>query len=86
MVEGGATVAAAFHRDRLVDAYVVYLAPAIMGGDDGRPLLAGRGAQTIGELFRGRIASVRSLGPDLRIDLLAGATVPDVASDLGSGR
>src|SRR5437764_6763743 len=35
LVEGGATVAHDFHRAGLVDCYVVYLAPAVMGGDDG---------------------------------------------------
>ncbi len=70
MVEGGATVAGSFHRQRLVDRYVLYQAAAIMGGDDGRPLLAGPGAATIGDLFRGRIESVKRVGPDLRIDLV----------------
>lgn len=70
MIEGGATVAGSFHRERLVDRYVLYQAPAIMGGDDGRPLMAGPGAATIGDLFRGRIESVKRVGPDLRIDLV----------------
>src|SRR5690606_32434361 len=47
LVEGGPTVAAAFHRAGLVDRYVVYLAPVLFGGDDGRPVLAGPGAPTI---------------------------------------
>src|SRR4051794_34181291 len=41
LVEGGPTVAGAFHRAGLVDRYVLYLAPALFGGDDGHPLLAG---------------------------------------------
>jgi diaminohydroxyphosphoribosylaminopyrimidine deaminase/5-amino-6-(5-phosphoribosylamino)uracil reductase len=69
LVEGGATVAAAFHRAGLVDRYVLYLAPALFGGDDGRPLFAGPGAPTIGELWRGTILSVEPLGPDLRVEL-----------------
>jgi diaminohydroxyphosphoribosylaminopyrimidine deaminase/5-amino-6-(5-phosphoribosylamino)uracil reductase len=44
MVEGGATVAGEFHRAGLVDRYVLYLAPALFGGDDGRALFAGPGA------------------------------------------
>ena len=39
MVEGGATVAAAFHRAGLVDRYVVYVAPALFGGDDAAPVV-----------------------------------------------
>jgi diaminohydroxyphosphoribosylaminopyrimidine deaminase/5-amino-6-(5-phosphoribosylamino)uracil reductase len=69
LVEGGATVAGAFHRAGLVDRYVLYLAPALFGGDDGRPLFSGPGAPTIGELWRGTIVSVEPLGPDLRVEL-----------------
>jgi diaminohydroxyphosphoribosylaminopyrimidine deaminase/5-amino-6-(5-phosphoribosylamino)uracil reductase len=69
MVEGGATVAGQFHRAGLVDRYVVYLAPVLFGGDDGRPLLAGAGAATIADVWRGRIVSVERLGDDVRIDL-----------------
>lgn len=69
LVEGGATVAGDFHRQRLVDRYVVYLAPALFGGDDARPLLAGPGAPTIEALWRGRIVDVERLGDDVRIDL-----------------
>ena len=72
LVEGGATVAGAFHRGGLVDQYVLYLAPALLGGDDGRPLFGGPGAPTMAEVWRGRIEAVHRLGPDVRIDLLAG--------------
>ncbi|MEL7209168.1 MAG: bifunctional diaminohydroxyphosphoribosylaminopyrimidine deaminase/5-amino-6-(5-phosphoribosylamino)uracil reductase RibD [Actinomycetota bacterium] len=69
MVEGGASVAGEFHRAGLVDQYVLYVAPALMGGDDGVSLLAGSGAPTIAEAWRGRFRAVTPLGPDLRIDL-----------------
>jgi diaminohydroxyphosphoribosylaminopyrimidine deaminase / 5-amino-6-(5-phosphoribosylamino)uracil reductase len=69
LVEGGAAVAQAFHRSGLVDRYVLYLAPALFGGDDARPLFAGSGAATMSELWRGRVRSVTSLGPDLRVEL-----------------
>ncbi len=72
MIEGGADVAAQFHRAGLVDRYVVYLAPALMGGADGRPLLDGPGAATIAEAWRGRLVSVRTVGADLRLELVAG--------------
>ena len=68
LVEGGATVAGEFHRAGLVDRYVLYLAPALFGGDDARPLFAGPGAPTIGDVWRGRIVSVHRLGEDVRIE------------------
>lgn len=76
MVEGGPTVAAAFHHERLVDRYVVYLAPALFGGADARPLFAGDGAPTIDELWRGRLVSVDRLGDDLRVELAPDPTTP----------
>jgi diaminohydroxyphosphoribosylaminopyrimidine deaminase / 5-amino-6-(5-phosphoribosylamino)uracil reductase len=69
LVEGGPTVAGQFHRAGLVDRYVFYLAPAFMGGEDGRPVLAGAGAPTMDTAFRGRITAVTRLGPDVRVDL-----------------
>jgi diaminohydroxyphosphoribosylaminopyrimidine deaminase/5-amino-6-(5-phosphoribosylamino)uracil reductase len=71
MVEGGATVAGAFHREGLVDQYVLYLAPALFGGDDARPMFAGPGASTIDDVWRGRITSVEQLGDDLKVELEA---------------
>lgn len=68
LVEGGATVAGEFHRAGLVDRYVVYVAPALFGGDDGRPVLAGPGARTIAEIWRGRMVSVVRLGDDIRLE------------------
>jgi len=67
LVEGGPTVAAEFHRAGLVDRYVLYVAPTLFGGDDGRPLLSGPGAATIEDVWRGRIADVGRVGDDLRI-------------------
>jgi diaminohydroxyphosphoribosylaminopyrimidine deaminase/5-amino-6-(5-phosphoribosylamino)uracil reductase len=69
LVEGGAAVAGSFHREGLVDRYVVYLAPAFFGGDDARGLFAGPGAATIGDVWRGRIVGIEGLGDDLRVEL-----------------
>jgi diaminohydroxyphosphoribosylaminopyrimidine deaminase/5-amino-6-(5-phosphoribosylamino)uracil reductase len=70
MVEGGATVARAFHAQGLVDRYVFYFAPALFGGDDARGLFAGPGAPTISELRTLDLTEVIRLGSDLRIDAL----------------
>jgi diaminohydroxyphosphoribosylaminopyrimidine deaminase/5-amino-6-(5-phosphoribosylamino)uracil reductase len=74
LVEGGATVAHAFHRAGLVDRYVFYLAPALFGGRDARPLFDGPGAPSMDALWRGRLHSVTSLGGDLRVELSASGT------------
>jgi diaminohydroxyphosphoribosylaminopyrimidine deaminase/5-amino-6-(5-phosphoribosylamino)uracil reductase len=70
LFEGGATVAGDLHRAGLVDRYVVYLAPALLGGDDAPGLFRGAGAATIADAWRGRIDAVTTLGQDVRIDLV----------------
>ncbi len=69
MVEGGAHVAGAFHREGLIDRYVIYMAPALFGGDDARPLFAGPGAATIDDIWRGELVDVRQLGTDVRLEM-----------------
>jgi diaminohydroxyphosphoribosylaminopyrimidine deaminase / 5-amino-6-(5-phosphoribosylamino)uracil reductase len=69
LVEGGARVAAAFHRAQVVDRYVIYFAPAFFGGDDAVSMFAGPGAPTMDQLWRGRVVSVERLGDDVRMEL-----------------
>ena len=71
LVEGGASVAHAFHHAGVVDRYVLYLAPALFGGEDAHPLFAGPGASTMDRVWRGHVHSVTSLGGDLRVELSA---------------
>lgn len=71
LVEGGATVLSSFHRAGLVDRWVLYLAPALFGGDDALGLFTGPGAATIDDVWRGHIDSIRQLGDDVRIDVVA---------------
>ena len=71
LVEGGASVAHQFHQAGLVDRYVLYLAPAFLGGDDGRPVFSGPGAATMADVWRGRLVSVARLGDDIRVEVAA---------------
>jgi len=73
MIEGGAGVLGDFQRAALIDEYVVYLAPAILGGDDGAGMFAGHGAATIGDVARGQIVDVSMVGNDVRVVLKPGA-------------
>ncbi len=69
LIEGGADVAGRFHRAGLVDRYVFYYAPALMGGGDGRAMFAGPGAPNMDDLRRGTIRSVTRLGADIRVEV-----------------
>ncbi|MFL3011776.1 MAG: bifunctional diaminohydroxyphosphoribosylaminopyrimidine deaminase/5-amino-6-(5-phosphoribosylamino)uracil reductase RibD [Acidimicrobiales bacterium] len=70
LVEGGADLAGQMHREGLVDRYVIYISPSIMGGDDGKPLLSGDGVATMESISRGKFANVTQLGEDVRLDLV----------------
>ena len=69
MVEGGATVASSFHQQNLVDRYVLYVAPAFMGGNDGAPLFNGESAPSMQQLWRGTLRNVRQLGSDMEVTI-----------------
>jgi len=69
LVEGGAGVAKQLVEAGCVDRLVLYLAPALFGGDDGRPLFEGAGAATMEGLRRGRFVSVVQVGEDLRVEV-----------------
>jgi diaminohydroxyphosphoribosylaminopyrimidine deaminase/5-amino-6-(5-phosphoribosylamino)uracil reductase len=83
LVEGGPAVAHAFHAADLVDRYLLYVAPALLGGDDGRPVLAGAGAPTMAGAWRGRFTSVEWLGDDLRLEMARPAAAAAAAVEVG---
>lgn len=62
-VEGGPVVASAFVRDRLVDDYLVYLAPTLLGGP--RAALDDLGVSSIDQQHRLHVTDARPLGDDL---------------------
>ncbi len=70
LIEGGPSTTAQFHAEGLVDRYVVYVAPAMFGGDDAKPMFSGAGVDTIDALRRGRFVDVQRLGADLRLDVI----------------
>jgi diaminohydroxyphosphoribosylaminopyrimidine deaminase / 5-amino-6-(5-phosphoribosylamino)uracil reductase len=76
LVEGGATVAHAFHTAGLVNRYVMYLAPAMFGGDDALGIFRGVGSPTMAALWRGTFRSVDRLGNDLRLVIDAPPPLP----------
>lgn len=65
LLEGGATLAAAFLQHDLVDEVVLYLAPALLGS--GAPLVADLGARTIADTLRLHPSDVTLVGEDVRI-------------------
>jgi diaminohydroxyphosphoribosylaminopyrimidine deaminase/5-amino-6-(5-phosphoribosylamino)uracil reductase len=67
MVEGGATLHGALLRAGLVDRLVVYMGGAVLGAG-GLPAFAGPGPATLDEASRWRLAALRQVGGDARLD------------------
>ena len=64
-LEGGPTLVSAFVAAGLVDEYLLYLAPVLLGGP--RTALGDIGVASIGDARRLEIASVQNLGDDLLV-------------------
>ena len=83
LVEGGPTVAAQWHELGLIDRYVVYIAPAIFGGNRARAMFAGQTAATMADLWRGRLVSLQRFGDDVRVDIVPVSDATDGAGQNG---
>jgi diaminohydroxyphosphoribosylaminopyrimidine deaminase/5-amino-6-(5-phosphoribosylamino)uracil reductase len=66
LVEGGPTIASSFVERGLVDRFILYLAPKLIGGE--APGLLNEGVKTLTDAWPVRIDRVRRVGADLRID------------------
>ncbi len=65
LVEGGPTLSSALVAAGLVDEYLIYLAPMLIGGE--RMALGDIGVGTLGEARKLRITAVERLGDDLLV-------------------
>ncbi|MEZ5460056.1 MAG: bifunctional diaminohydroxyphosphoribosylaminopyrimidine deaminase/5-amino-6-(5-phosphoribosylamino)uracil reductase RibD [Steroidobacteraceae bacterium] len=70
-VEAGATLSAALQAAGLVDEWVLYVAPVLLGAD-ARPLLDMPGAARLANAPRLRVIDVQPVGADVRIMLRSG--------------
>ncbi len=67
LIEGGATVLGAVMRERVAQRLVAYVAPTLLG-TRGLPGFAFDGPATIGDADPFRLAAVRAIGDDIRLD------------------
>ena len=65
LLEGGPRLAGSFLREGLVDEFVAYLAPTVLGS--GRAAVDGTGVATLADALALDILDVRRVGPDVRI-------------------
>lgn len=67
MIEGGPTLAWSAVRDDVVDRFVLYLAPILLGGAGAPGVLGGEGFAPVGAARRLATAVVEPVGPDLKV-------------------
>jgi diaminohydroxyphosphoribosylaminopyrimidine deaminase/5-amino-6-(5-phosphoribosylamino)uracil reductase len=68
LVEGGATLAWSFVRDDLVDRFVAYLAPVVIGGRAAAPIVGGGGFAPVAAARRVEFERIERIGPDLKVE------------------
>jgi diaminohydroxyphosphoribosylaminopyrimidine deaminase/5-amino-6-(5-phosphoribosylamino)uracil reductase len=67
LVEGGATLAGSLLREQLIDKFYFFVAPKILGGDDGVPFARGRGPERMDGCLRLSGIARRRFGDDTLI-------------------
>jgi diaminohydroxyphosphoribosylaminopyrimidine deaminase/5-amino-6-(5-phosphoribosylamino)uracil reductase len=70
LVEAGSILNGALLAEGLVDEWVVYMAPCILG-DQGRGLFSVQGLQSMADKKSLTVRDVRQIGPDLKLTLTA---------------
>src|SRR5699024_892490 len=66
-VEGGATVNDAFLQAGLINQYIIYLAPKLIGGKDAPTAITGEGFAHMTDIFELEISHVEKIGEDVKI-------------------
>lgn len=67
LCEGGGHLALSLCRQGLVDEFVLYLAPRVLGDDKGKSLFAGEAVQSMEQALPFRLAHTTSSGEDLKL-------------------
>jgi diaminohydroxyphosphoribosylaminopyrimidine deaminase/5-amino-6-(5-phosphoribosylamino)uracil reductase len=68
LLEGGATLAWSFVRDRAIDRIVHYIAPTVIGGNAAVGMAGGDGFAPVGDGLDVSFVSIDRVGPDLRVE------------------
>jgi len=68
LVEGGAALFGSIIKKRLVDKFYMFIAPKLLGGDDGVPFTRGTGCDNIKNCLNLRVSTVRRFDDDIMIE------------------
>lgn len=68
LLEGGGRLSGAMLRAGLIDRLMLFIAPILLGGDDGHALLAGAGVSQIKDAWQLKDTQVRQIDSDILIE------------------
>lgn len=68
LVEGGGQLSGALLRAGLVDRLMIFVAPLLFGGSDGRPVFTGSGVSRLADALRLQNLQVSQVGDDLLLE------------------
>lgn len=66
-VEGGATVNDSFVRAGLINEFIIYIAPKLIGGKEAPTAVSGQGFKSMSDLFLLNITNIEKVGPDVKL-------------------
>jgi diaminohydroxyphosphoribosylaminopyrimidine deaminase / 5-amino-6-(5-phosphoribosylamino)uracil reductase len=67
-LEAGEALATAFISEGLVDKYVIFIAPKIIGGEAAPGFMGGLGIDDVGQAIKLRITEYNQVGEDLCVE------------------
>ncbi len=67
LLEGGPTLNAAFLEEKLIDKFVFFISPKIIGGKDSLGVFGGIGVSKLSESLRVKLAGTKFIGEDIMV-------------------
>ncbi len=68
LLEGGAELNAALLREELIDRFMIFVAPLLIGGGDGKGIFSGKGAERLSDAVRLEDIRISRFGNDTLIE------------------
>ncbi|MHB1377236.1 MAG: bifunctional diaminohydroxyphosphoribosylaminopyrimidine deaminase/5-amino-6-(5-phosphoribosylamino)uracil reductase RibD [Candidatus Humimicrobiaceae bacterium] len=68
LIEAGPTLVTSFLSENLIDKFLIFLAPKIIGGDSGYNMFSGLGIASMYDALNLKFSKIQKIGPDLMIE------------------
>ncbi|MCX6346771.1 MAG: RibD family protein, partial [Actinobacteria bacterium] len=68
LIEAGPTLVTSFLSENLIDKFLIFLAPKIIGGDSGYNMFSGLGIASMYDALNLKFSKIQKIGPDLMVE------------------